>query len=63
MQRVAECIRFARQKRYRKIVLWTTSVLDAARHIYQAFGFQPMKQGKLPAFGKNPAEQTSERVP
>ena len=61
-QLVAECIRFARQKRYRKIVLWTNSVLDAARHVYQAFGFQMVKQGKLRAFGKNLVEQTWELV-
>jgi DNA-binding MarR family transcriptional regulator/N-acetylglutamate synthase-like GNAT family acetyltransferase len=61
-QLVAECIRFARQKRYRKIVLWTNSVLDAARHVYQAFGFQLVKQGKLRAFGKNLVEQTWELV-
>jgi len=59
-QLVAECIRFARQKRYRKIVLWTNSVLDAARHIYQMFGFQMVKHGKLRAFGKNLVEQTWE---
>jgi DNA-binding MarR family transcriptional regulator/N-acetylglutamate synthase-like GNAT family acetyltransferase len=59
-QLVAECVRFARQKRYRKIVLWTNSVLDAARHIYQSFGFQMVKQGKLRAFGKNLVEQTWE---
>jgi DNA-binding MarR family transcriptional regulator/N-acetylglutamate synthase-like GNAT family acetyltransferase len=59
-QLVAECIRFARQKRYRKMVLWTNSVLDAARHVYQSFGFQLVKQGKLRAFGKNLVEQTWE---
>jgi DNA-binding MarR family transcriptional regulator/N-acetylglutamate synthase-like GNAT family acetyltransferase len=59
-QLVAECVRFATQKRYRKMVLWTNSVLDAARHIYQAFGFQMVKQGKLRAFGKNLVEQTWE---
>jgi DNA-binding MarR family transcriptional regulator/N-acetylglutamate synthase-like GNAT family acetyltransferase len=59
-QLVAECIRFARQKRYKKVVLWTNSVLDAARHIYQMAGFRMIKQGKLRSFGKNLVEQTWE---
>src|SRR5207248_11417462 len=37
---VEECIRFARQCRYRKIVLWTQSELKAARRIYQQCGFR-----------------------
>src|SRR5205823_6111171 len=37
---VEECIRFARQRRYRKIVLWTQSELEAARRIYQQCGFR-----------------------
>lgn len=37
---VRECTRFAREKGYRSIVLWTNSVLDAARHIYQAEGYR-----------------------
>jgi DNA-binding MarR family transcriptional regulator/GNAT superfamily N-acetyltransferase len=37
---VDECIRFARQCRYDKLVLWTQSELKAARRIYQQAGFQ-----------------------
>jgi len=37
---VRECTDFAREQGYRSIVLWTNSVLDAARHIYQAEGYR-----------------------
>jgi DNA-binding MarR family transcriptional regulator/GNAT superfamily N-acetyltransferase len=36
---VQECVRFARQKGYRRLVLHTDPALDAARRIYQAEGF------------------------
>jgi GNAT superfamily N-acetyltransferase len=37
---VAECTRFARQARYRKIMLWTNSVLASARRLYVAEGYR-----------------------
>jgi DNA-binding MarR family transcriptional regulator/GNAT superfamily N-acetyltransferase len=37
---VSECIRFARQAGYSKILLWTQSELAAARSIYQNAGFK-----------------------
>ncbi len=41
---VSECLRFARQAGYRKIVLWTQSELPAARHLYQQAGFRLMEE-------------------
>jgi DNA-binding MarR family transcriptional regulator/GNAT superfamily N-acetyltransferase len=37
---VEECVRFAREAGYKKVMLWTQSELTAARRIYQHAGFQ-----------------------
>jgi DNA-binding MarR family transcriptional regulator len=49
---VDECIRFARAKGYRSMMLWTQSDLDAAIHIYAARGFVLKKQDRHDSFGR-----------
>jgi DNA-binding MarR family transcriptional regulator/GNAT superfamily N-acetyltransferase len=48
---VDECIAFAREKGYRKLVLWTQSNLAAARAIYRKTGFVKVKEQKHADFG------------
>ena len=57
---VDECIRFSRQARYRKIVLWTNSVLYAARHIYEETGFRLVHQESHHSFGHDLIGETWE---
>jgi len=49
---VAECIQFARRAGYRKMFLWTNSVLVDATRIYRRAGFQLARERKHHSFGK-----------
>jgi DNA-binding MarR family transcriptional regulator/GNAT superfamily N-acetyltransferase len=57
---VDECIRFARQAGYRKITLWTQSVLHAARQIYRKAGFRLVKRERHQSFGHQLTGETWE---
>jgi DNA-binding MarR family transcriptional regulator/N-acetylglutamate synthase-like GNAT family acetyltransferase len=57
---VDECMRQGRLFGYRKITLWTNSVLTAARHIYQQAGFQLISQEPYHDFGHDLISETWE---
>ena len=57
---VEECVAFARAAGYKKISLWTNSVLDAARHIYRQQGFKVVREEKHHSFGQDLIGETWE---
>lgn len=55
---VEQCTAFARRAGYRRIILWTNSILDAARHLYQREGYRIVNERPHHSFGKNLVGQT-----
>jgi DNA-binding MarR family transcriptional regulator/N-acetylglutamate synthase-like GNAT family acetyltransferase len=50
---VRECVTFARQAGYKKIILWTQSELKAARHLYQEAGFKLAGKKRHSSWGQD----------
>lgn len=50
---VQECMHYARDVGYRKMVLWTNSVLVGARKIYEQEGFELIEEAAHHSFGKD----------
>jgi DNA-binding MarR family transcriptional regulator/GNAT superfamily N-acetyltransferase len=59
---VEESIRFARRRRYKKLMLWTNNVLLEARHIYAKTGFQLVAEEAHHSFGYDLVGETWELV-
>lgn len=57
---VEQCVRAAREKGYKEMTLWTQSILVAARGIYQAAGFRPVKEEPHHSFGVDLVGETWE---
>jgi DNA-binding MarR family transcriptional regulator/GNAT superfamily N-acetyltransferase len=50
---VSECIQFAEQAGYKKMMLWTQSELTAARKIYEEAGFRRVKEEAHQSWGRD----------
>ncbi len=50
---VDECVKFARDARYKKVTLWTHTVLTAARHVYEKAGFTLTASEKRVSWSKD----------
>ncbi len=48
---VDTCVEFAQSAGYRRITVWTNDVLGSARRIYQAVGFELVKEERHHSFG------------
>lgn len=50
-QLIQQCIDFAKEKHYHRIVLWTQSILGSARRLYLGLGFKLVQEEAHESFG------------
>jgi GNAT superfamily N-acetyltransferase len=55
---VGECVQFARLAGYKKMTLWTQSILSSAHRIYQQAGFRLAGEEPHHSFGADLVGQT-----
>ena len=55
---VEECVSFARKAQYRKVTLWTHSVLTTARNIYERAGFKLVASQQHNSWGRKVVGET-----
>jgi len=59
---VDECLRFARNAGYTRMMLWTMSALTDARKLYQKAGFELIEEEPTLSFGQPLVSQTWARA-
>ena len=59
---VDECVRFAQQVGYTRMLLWTVDILTEARKLYQKAGFELVEEEPMISFGKSLVSQTWARA-
>ena len=57
---INECIDFSKKNGYKKIILWTQSILTAAHHLYVKAGFKLVKREPHRSFGHDLIGETWE---
>ena len=55
-----EALRFCKRQKYKLVFLWTTSELDAARHLYVEAGFKRIGQKTHAVWGRRATEERYE---
>lgn len=55
---INECIKFAREKGYHRLVLWTFDCLEGARRLYKRAGFKLLRGQEEDIFGRTMVRET-----